>query len=582
MAVQLVAGMTDVRPFWEYRTFNKNYERNVEIFGKMALNQWLNNQWDMRWADAIRGCTTGGTSYLHQFWNESTQDIDLYAEDVRDVFPIRPGNDYSIQSCFGVLIRRERTINYLKRKYPEFAPYITADRDGSVTSMGGTRYEKLMEMLGSPFRNALWKNRKSETPRIPTADEFTLFLNDDSINKSKQTKYMGSWHLSPVQDCPLCLSQGTPHANTNWSYEVKPGEKYYPCKRLIVTTNNKVLYDNTSPYWHGLFPCPKLTLEPWRGSYIGKGLIWEIMSLNKFLNRTLRMVDNHFQKWQQPDLITDKNSTSVSEFNKINTARPGLKLRFNPAAGKGVEIKYPEQLPSYVFDMIKWSIETMGSISGAHDVSQMMGLNQMPSADSVERIMEAMTPEVRLRSRILEAFTREFAMITAFNISQFKTAQERLAILGPDGITPEDFDYDPGMLVPDYVHADDFGPRGLPTPEALLRGPMPRRNRTQEFMKSVSMHIAPGSLLSASEITDKLMYLTLARDGVIDPETLANKLGIPNYGTIPGKTVLEKQMFMAQMGAQQDPRQGRPPTAQEMPSAKPDSKNGSIKVSESG
>src|SRR3990167_1578975 len=320
-ATQLVSGMTDTRPFWEYKTFNKSYEKQTQIFGKLALHLWLNNNWDMRWADGIRGCCTGGTSYPHQYYNDRLQDLDLRAEDVRDVLPIRPNDFHTIQTAFGVILRRKRTINYLNAEYPEFRGMFHADNDGSAASSDGDiRYARLMEKLGSPFWNAI-KGRQQparDIPRIPTADEYHVYLDDPAVNESRKPMYMGNWHLAPVEDCTQCLTSGTPHAINNWSYVVQSGERIYPNKRLIIATNDLVLYDNTSIYWHGLYPFPKLTLSPWDDTFIGKGLLWDAMPMQKFLDRWLRLMDNHMQKWQQPDLFVDKNAQSASDFNKIN------------------------------------------------------------------------------------------------------------------------------------------------------------------------------------------------------------------------------------------------------------------------
>lgn len=581
-AVQLTAALTDTRPFWEYRTFNPNVKRTTEILGKIATHLWLQLFWDMRQADMIRGCCTGGTAYAHLFWNTDRLDLDFNAEDVRDVLPFRPSDYHTIQTAEGVVIRRERTVNYLKARYPEFSDAIVADRDGSATGNTNTRYDRLMERLnvpGSPFHNRLHGAKPAkEIPRIPTADEYTVYLNDRRIHKGREPLYMGDWHLAPVEGCPGCVVSGTPHALNNWSYKVERGERVYPNKRLIICTNRTIFYDNTSIYWHGLYPLPKLTLEPWDDTFIGKGLIWDVLPMQKFLDRLLRVLDNHFQKWQQPDLFADKNSTAKTEFEKINTARPGLKVRYNPIAGKGMELRYPDALPAYFFDTLRFSIEEIATLSGAHDLSNLAKLNQLPSADSVERIMEAMTPEVRLRSRILEAFTREFAIITAYNIAQFKTVSERMAILGPDGVTQEDFDYDPGTFLPDFVHADDFDEEGRPTAVALARGPLPRYNRAKETMRMISMHIAPGSLLSASEITDKLMYLTLWREGGMDLETMLDKMGVPNV-----EKIIQRLAEQAAIGiGQQQARPGRQPTAQQMPTIRARSDGSGVKMSETG
>jgi hypothetical protein len=156
----------------------------------------------------------------------------------------------------------------------------------------------------------------------------------------------------------------------------------------------------------------------------------------------------------------------------------------------------------------------------------------------------------------------------AYNFAQFYTMPMRMAILGADGITMEDFDFDPGSLVPDYVHKDDFDDRGIPTAMAFARGPYSRYDRAQEFLRQFSFHVAPGSLLAASEIERKLLYLQLARAGLIDHWTLLEVLGVPNVGmppeganTITDRLLAEQQM---QLGVQVS-AQGRKATGQTMP-----------------
>ena len=92
------------------------------------------------------------------------------------------------------------------------------------------------------------------------------------------------------------------------------------------------------------------------------------------------------------------------------------------------------------------------------------------------------------------------------------------------------------------------------------------------------MHIAPGSLLSASEITDKLMYLTLWREGGVDLETLLDKMGIPDVPKIMQRLAAQAQLMIGQHQA----REGRQPTGQQMPSAKARSDGSGVKVSETG
>jgi len=147
------------------------------------------------------------------------------------------------------------------------------------------------------------------------------------------------------------------------------------------------------------------------------------------------------------------------------------------------------------------------------------------------------------------------------------TMSQRMTIMGADGITPEDYDYDPGNLIPAYVHAEDFED-GVLTRAALARGPLPRYKRSKEFIRQFSFQIAPGSLLAASEVQRKLLYLQLSRAGLIDHWTLMEVLGIPNVGTPPmgANSITDRLMQEQQMGLgmQVNPA-GRKASGQEPP-----------------
>ena len=156
--------------------------------------------------------------------------------------------------------------------------------------------------------------------------------------------------------------------------------------------------------------------------------------------------------------------------------------------------------------------------------------------------MRAMTPAIRFRSRIMEAFTRTFAQQLAYNFTEFYTFPVRVTILGPGGITQDDFDFDPGTMMPDYVHMDDFDVDGNLKPQSLLRGPLPKYNRAKEFLRRFAFKIQPGSLLSAAQTEQKLVYLMMWRGGIIDTYTLWEIFNVPNIGNLPDgvRTVPER------------------------------------------
>src|SRR3990167_3964749 len=487
--LDLTAGMTDVKPFWEYRTYNKRFESNCAVYGKLSTHSWLQRAMDMNFMLGVQYAMTGATTYFEPYWDPQIEDFRAEAWDPRDILPIRPSTSISIQDCYGVISRKSRSVNYVrylaKHVYhrEDLVPQVQPDRDGSwvQNSMRNTRVGQLMERLGnSPFRQRLFGEKsKREIPRIPSVDLFTAYIDDDTINESSSPIYMGDW----------TKANGTaPKPKNNWSYIVHPGQRFYPRKRMIVWCNgiSEPFYDGPSIWWHGLYPYPKLTLDPMPWTYLGKAPLWDLLPLNQSLNKLLRVYDDWCEKLARTNFVASKQAVSRQMMERMDTRKAGQKIMYN-AMGSGKDIQFvgPDALPQDFWLGIQYYEAKIKELSGSQDMSSLMKLGQMPSSDSIEKIMETMSESWKLRSRVIEVFMREFATMMAYNYTQFYTLPTRLTILGPDGITPSHFDFDPKSMVPDFVHAEDFDIGGNVRKESLMRGPLPRYDRAKEFLRQL-------------------------------------------------------------------------------------------------
>lgn len=531
----IVAMMTSTKPFWEYQVSNRRFEQQASIYGKLATHWYTRRNIDMKLADVIKYCVACGTGYAHMYWNTETQDIDVVAEDPRNVLPIRPVAYDSLESCLGVIVKRQVPVNYLRDRY---GVEVSAEGDGSLITWLSKAKDSASAIVSPIWRwyNAN-QNASPSLPRIPTATLYTSYLKDDRTNDGSSTVLMGQW------------KDGKPL--NNWSYKVEKGESLYPHRRMVMWCGNTLIYDGPSYYWHAQFPIIKLTLNPYPWTWLGKAPLWDLLRLQNSLNRTLRVIDDHLSQVAQPGAIMDKNNVSRSTYESFDTRKAGWKAYQNPLAGKGIQVVNPPPLPPEVFNHRDWVINEMAELSGLTDLRQLMNLNQLPSVSTIETIVNQMTPGLQLRSRVLEAFTRDFAMQLAYNFSEFYTMPMRVAIMGPGSITLDDFDFDPGSLIPDFVHTGDYdSATGRISPEALIRGPRPKYDRAQEFLRMFIFKVAPGSLLNSAQVEQRLIYLQLARAGWMDVYTLWEILGIPNIGVLPDnvRTVPERLQYQQTQG----------------------------------
>lgn len=563
--LELVANMTDIKPFWEIKTYNPTLEKSAENFSKLSTSWYTRVSADqIALAQALRYACVAGIGYVWLEWDPEREEIMPKAPDPRDVIPIRPDGEFlSIQNSRGVIIREEYTLYHAKQLWPDKAYLLVTDHDAlDGTALESTRAGKILAAVnvkaGSPLDDALFSSKpRGSIGAQPAVYVYTMYIMDSERNNSNSEIEMGEFKTDPKWQRPegvLGMFASAPRvAANNWAYTVKPGDKKYPRGRRVIYTRTAILEDIPNPYWFaegGLvkFPITKLTLDPFPKSWFGLIPLGDLLPLQESLDWNLRVIDDHNAQVAQPPVIADSMALGKNALNAINTRRAGLKILSNPM-GKPPAIGQVPALDTMIKEHIAWILNEMDELVGLGDMKNLMSLNQLPTTETIERLIEAKTYVLQARSRSIESFMREFASILISMFAQFYTIRQRYQILGPSGAQPEDFDFDPNNLVPDYVHAEDFDDQGNLTLAARDRGPLPAFSRYKEIQRQLCFDIAPGSLLNASSTTKKLLYMTLFTLPIpfLDPWTLAEQLDIPGYGEAPAGAVTIPDKIMAAM-----------------------------------
>jgi hypothetical protein len=219
-----------------------------------------------------------------------------------------------------------------------------------------------------------------------------------------------------------------------------------------------------------------------------------------------------------------------SALDALDTRMGGLKLHYNTSAGE--PFKIIDGPAPMVFGIYEKLIETlkgeMEDVSGMRGVTQLAQLGQMPSSDTLEKYMEALSPILRLRSRQMEIALSRLAHLLKVGFFQWYSAPRRIELLGKDGITREDFDLEPGTLTP--------------------AGEGDRATRALKHQKLFSFQVAPNTWLNVSHTTQKMMMLQLLREQLMDPWTIWAQFDVPDAGIQPAETVPERIKIAKQRG----------------------------------
>ena len=578
MLNQTVASLTDIHPLFGFKTFNEHFKDQEDVLMKLSQSWWVNTFADLRLADVIKFSAGIGIGYAEIAWDGSlyngTGDIVMRSMDPRDVLPIAPQLTGSIQDWGGVILRTSKTPDELKMRFPEKRHRIVADNSPSLYARTWSRARKIMSKVITPsavdVSNA--KNARNSVRQLATTEVHTIYFKDQSVWAGQEPKIMGdpstSWSYTVYPVAWPAVPDGVDSlGNPKFRIAKLEDSKVYPRGRMIIATKKTILYDGPNPYWHGMFPVAKLSLDPWPWSLWGIGLLHDLMPLQDALNEVLNGILDHVRKLLRPAVVGDKKLMANSMWDRLDTRLPGLKIKTNAAAGKTVEFQSPEPLPEYTFEVLKFLAAEMDYKSGSANMSALMQLQQVPGENTIEKMQEAMSPLLRLKGRLMEYFLREVGEMVKSNFFQFYNQPRRVAMLGESGIAFSDFDFDPGSLIPQMAPND-------PGYDPHLDTHLSRADRARWFHKNFTFQITPNSLLAISQISRKLLYLQLRSLQLVDRWTLYDVLEVPNGGSPPGdaKTITDRlmaeAMLMAPMmaaGAAGQAGPGRPSTFEESP-----------------
>src|SRR5512133_72926 len=69
IATVLASLMSDVRPFWDYRTFNPQYQQQAQISNRLAETWYRSRTIDQKNSAVAKYALAAGSGYGHLIWN---------------------------------------------------------------------------------------------------------------------------------------------------------------------------------------------------------------------------------------------------------------------------------------------------------------------------------------------------------------------------------------------------------------------------------------------------------------------------------------------------------------------------------
>ncbi len=485
---EMVSLLTDIRPVFEVKTHNKLYEKQASIVNKATRAWWMGSDADLKLSLIIIYAilTTG---YGKLWWNSELQggqgDFELTPLGPSSVLPLKPHD--TLQSSQAVIYQTAMPLGWFRRRFPlrghTVLPDLKLSRYGSAGPTAPAHIpQMLFNFLSPAMQRTVGQEGQQSSSVYPMATYREFWIKDWTYNNSNNTLVMAE-------------------PGTNWCYSVKPNEMLYPRGRLIITGGRTIVYDGPNPYWHGEFPFEVLRMNvvPWQ--FMGASDLAPLIPLQDVINNILAGILDMIKKAVNPPFYAPKNAFPDAVWNSLDWGMPGAKIGYNQSAAPGPQFPPAPVLPAFVMNALMLVGREMDQSSGIAAVSEAVRKKQVPSGETLERIREVQQTPIRLKGRNIEIFLRGLGRKNIWNIFQFYSAKRRMYMMGPDGTTFEDFDWDPESCVP--------------------AGMEPR-----DFAKHFSFLIHPGSLLNVNRIERAVMLMRMRMMNDMSRKSLFKELDL--------------------------------------------------------
>ncbi len=364
------------------------------------------------------------------------------------------------------------------------------------------------------------------------------------------------------------LPMGDP--NTSWFYKVpsigqsifagirdnqpymRPAEiqdcRVYPNLRLIITSPGvkTPMYDGPAFDWHGKMPAVPYTVDDWPWEALGLSLVESVGSIEKTKRKHERGMDQVITTRMDPPMGYDRTSTGGPKVENFDLFEKSVRMGGDGPPRQTFQSLLPEEVQitdtNYKFHELLKQMEEQQL--GINDLGNIMNAKLNLDADSFDKALETVGPIAKGIAANMEASNAKIAEMMKFMIPQWMDTRRIIEYIGPDKITPEMFDFDPSSIVPSHM-IDEYENGALPfdiVEEVVVEraSKYDKLTRARSFAKNLRLVSVPSTLLKITQQAEQLKYLQLYRgDFPICPHTVAKKLGIDNYGDIPGDTEFE-------------------------------------------
>ena len=545
---EIVGALANVRPLWGYHSDNQAFLENASMMNKVSRAVYLENFFDRSLKEALQYAAATCTGWVRPVYRRNMAgrgkgNLQLLTYGSPCVLPVQMPSNNDWQEAYVVTLLDEMPIYMAHSLFPDH-------QDRLHPTMSQYWYSKEIHTASA---GNLWKRMIGTFRRRPEsalADVFIpvryTYIIDNTVNTTGQMIPMGQigtrWYYevpSYNSDIPAGRdSNGTPI----FRKATEDDARLYPYRRLMISSENCIMYDGPAFDWHGELPLIPFCVDDWPWEAIGFSLVHDGYELQESIDEVERGMMDKLRAQNDLPLGYDINSVSAKEAKQFDPMQPRARIGFD---GSQVDKPFAPVVPPEVYRieaegpaLVKHYEETMDYQLAIRDVVSLAKARAMGrGSEEKETLMLADGPIVRDISRSMERGLSRIGSQLKYQILQYMDTRRIIQYVGEDGVSQEILDYDPNSLVPSHLPGEavhDTAERPMASQYSMLQ-------RARWFAENLRFIIMPHSLHEITQMSHRLMLLQLKRAGApVDWGTIFEAVNIPDNKMAKGSSVQER------------------------------------------
>jgi len=523
---EMVASISDVRyPEDVWLSDNRAYAGELAMFSKLSRAIWYEARAPYSVRRLTQWSTAAGTGYMWPIYRRrklvdpGSNGICFDTFGPRDVVPFMV-DDANWQETYAATMIKMMPVPKAHAMFPT--------HQGSLSTVSRRRMQSSAVSARMAFIGSLRGADKASQFCDQLCEVSYTLVRDMSYNETDMTIPMGDPGASWSYVVPS-LGSDIP-AN-----DVKSGQRYmrqatiddcrlYPHMRLIITASgvNEPVYDGPAWDWHGMLP-PRFFSDDWVTEPMGLSIFRDVFDLERARQFTERAIDQKIRSQMDPAMMYDMSAINAGTAEELDPWEMRKRLGVDGDVDKILKTILPPELMKVGAEPFEW----MKYIDTAQDYY--MGVNQLSALakakmstgqEGADDLLRMAGPIVRDISAGMESPMADVLEMQKYQVLQFFDTARVMSYVGPDGVTPETFDFDPASVIPSHAPGEDTG-----NPSKFSR-----MERAKNFARQLRLTPVPGYLHGIPQTQQKLLLLQGWRGGFpLDPSRVAKVYGIENW-----------------------------------------------------